>query len=332
MNDTPDTKTPPPAGPAAPGPLVVFRRELEGMGDQLKAALPVQIPVARFQRVVMTAIQNNPDLLGANRRSLWRSCMQAAQDGLLPDGREGAIVLFKKNAQFMPMIGGLRKKARNSGDIATWDVYAVHANDTFEFELGDEPFIRHKPALENAGALVAVYSVAVLKTGERSRDVMSIAEVERIRLRSRARDDGPWVTDYEEMAKKTVARRHSKVLPMSTDLDDLIRRDDDLMDVRGEVAERQAKAGGSALDVFATETPAADTTGETPAGGGDDTKPPPAAPADAYARGTAARDANMPANAVPTEWRENEPLASAWLAGWKERDAELAPAPKGGKK
>ena len=72
-----------------PNPVVVFRQELGGMEEQFKAALPAHIPVERFMRVLMTAIQNNPDLLGVERRSLWNAAMKAAQDGLLPDGREG---------------------------------------------------------------------------------------------------------------------------------------------------------------------------------------------------------------------------------------------------
>lgn len=312
-----------------PGPMAIFRRELDSMEEQFKAALPAQIPVERFKRVVMTAIQNNPDLLGASRRSLWNSAMRAAQDGLLPDGREGAMVLFGKQAQFLAMVGGLRKKVRNSGDLATWDVYAVHEGDEFEYQLGDEPMIRHKPNLEKPGKLIAVYSIATLKSGEKSRDVMSISEVERIRLRSRAKDNGPWVTDYEEMAKKTVARRHSKVLPMSTDLDDLIRRDDELMDMREGFKQQAAATGGvSALDAFAAE-PAEPESSEPPvteeaeAGEGDDSKAP--SPADAYARGQEDREKGKALRAVPPEWREAEfePLASAWTDGWKSRDAVI---------
>ncbi len=85
------------------------------------------------------------------------------------------------------------------------------------------------------------------KTGEKSRDVMSIGDVEKIRSKSRAKN-GPWSDPifYPEMAKKTVARRHSKVLPLSTDLDDLIRRDDDLYDLKGarEDADAAAVAAG----------------------------------------------------------------------------------------
>lgn len=211
-------------------PITELRTQVENLEGQFKAALPAHIPVERFCRVLMTAIQNNPDLvMKVERRSLFNAAMRAAQDGLLPDGRDGAIVVYGTAAQWMPMIGGLRKKVRNSGEIATWDAQVVHKNDKFQFRLGDDPFIQHEPILESdPGPVVAAYSIAVLKTGEKSREVMSVAAIEKVRSRSKAKNNGPWVTDYEEMCRKTVARRHSKVLPMSTDLDDLIRRDDDL--------------------------------------------------------------------------------------------------------
>src|SRR5262245_31940685 len=111
-----------------------IRHQLDGMEQQFRSALPAHIPVERFSRVVMTAIQNNGDLVSkVDRRSLWNAAMRAAQDGLLPDGREGAIVVYGSQAQWMPMIGGLRKKVRNSGEIATWEVQVVHENDDFDF-------------------------------------------------------------------------------------------------------------------------------------------------------------------------------------------------------
>ena len=223
----------------APNPVVVLRHEMQGMEAQFKAALPAHIPAERFMRVLMTAIQNNPKLVNVDRRSLWNAAMRAAQDGLLPDGREGAIVDYKGKhgpvAQWMPMIAGLRKKVRNSGEIATWDAHVVHEKDRFEFRLGDDPLIVHEPSLDaDPGKVIAAYSIATLKSGEKSREVMSVAEIERVRERSRVKSaDGPWFTDYAEMCRKTVVRRHSKSLPMSTDLDDLIRRDDELYDLKG---------------------------------------------------------------------------------------------------
>lgn len=222
-------------------PIAVVRQQLSSMGAQFRAALPEHISVDRFSRVVMTAVQNNPELLECDQRSLWNAAMKAAQDGLLPDGREGAITVRKdwkthtKNALWQPMIGGIRKKARNSGEISTWDAHVVFANDIFDYELGDNPSIRHKPALTDRGKIIAAYSVCTLKSGEKTREIMSIEQMHEVRDRYsdgwRAFKAGhikstPWSTSEEEMCRKTVARRHSKVLPMSSDLDALFRRDD----------------------------------------------------------------------------------------------------------
>jgi recombination protein RecT len=265
-------------------PINVFRHELHRQETQFAAALPAHIPVERFTRVVVTAVQNNPKLLQCDRRSLWNACMKAAQDGLLPDGRESAIVPSGKQASYRPMIAGIRKKVRNSGEIATWDVHAVHEKDKFSFALGDTPFIAHEPSLEDdPGRTIAVYSIATLKSGEKSRDVMSMAAVRRIRDRSDAYKawkagkipPTPWNTDEDEMAKKTVARRHSKVLPMSSDLDDLMRNDDDLYHTRGTstegvVADRPKSLGGK-LDALAnlSGNDEAEVTDVTPADDND---------------------------------------------------------------
>ena len=157
--------------PRGGGALTVLRTELGAMLPEIQNALPAHISKEKFGRVAMTAIQGNPELLEVDRRSVWKACLQAAQDGLLPDGKEGAIVVRwspkGKMAAWQPMIAGVRKKAQNAGLISTWDVDAVYANDEFEYEKGDNPFIRHKPALTNRGALVAAYSIATLKDGSK---------------------------------------------------------------------------------------------------------------------------------------------------------------------
>lgn len=228
-------------------PVVVLRHQLDSMEGQFKAALPAHIPAERFARVLMTAVQQNPELLEVERRSFWNAAMRAAQDGLLPDGREGAMVVRKdrnrgKLANWQPMIAGVRKKARNSGEITSWDAHVVHFGDHFQFQLGDAPQINHTYDLRSdRGSIIGAYSVCVLKDGTKSYEVMSIGEIHAIRDRSDAWKafkaglikSTPWSTDEGEMCRKTVARRHSKVLPMSTDLDDLIRRDDDLYDLPG---------------------------------------------------------------------------------------------------
>jgi recombination protein RecT len=214
-----------------------FEQQMDEYTPQMEAALPAHIPVERFKRVVITAINQSPDLAQADRRSLFTSCVRAAQDGLLPDGREAALVIFNtkdkatntwvKQVQYMPMVGGLIKRMRNSGEMASVATYVVHENDAFEYELGDDPKIEHRPALSNRGKPVAAYAIIKLTNGEILREVMSLEEIEAVRSVSRAKDKGPWVDWWGEMARKTVLRRCSKRAPGSSDLDELMKREDE---------------------------------------------------------------------------------------------------------
>ena len=151
---------------AAVSKISEVRLQLDNMIGQFGAVLPKHIPVERFCRVVLTAVQTNPDLLNVDRRSLWNACMRAAQDGLLPDGRLGALVVYKDKkrgpiAQWLPMIAGIRQKVRNSGEVSTFDAHVVYEKDLFDYELGDDPHIVHRPVRGERGRIIAAYSVAV---------------------------------------------------------------------------------------------------------------------------------------------------------------------------
>jgi len=252
-------------------PVAEFRTDLQKMQVQFQHALPAHIPVERFMRVLMTLVQRTPKLLNCTRQSLFNACMAAAQDGLLPDNNEGAIVPYRDEdsgndevARWMPMIAGVRKKVRNSGALRDWNVQVVYEGDEFDFELGDRPFIMHKPAKRGGRhrPVVAAYSIATYPDGTMSREVMNVDQLEDIRKLSRSKK-GPWSnpTFYPEMCRKTVARLHSKQLPMSTDLDTLMRRDDDLYDFKrareqGQaITDKQRPATiSAALDYFGGES------------------------------------------------------------------------------
>lgn len=342
---------------AEANPIVKLNDQLEQRTSQFQAALPAHIPVERFKRVLLTAVQNNAALARADRITLFNSAMKAAQDGLLPDGREGAMVIYKTKikdggqekwieaVQWIPMIAGLRKKVRNSGEIATWDAQVVYEKDAFDYELGDDPYIKHKPFLVgDAGKIIAAYSVAVLKSGEKSREVMTVQQIERIRLMSKAKDFGPWKDHYAEMCRKTVARRHSKVLPMSTDLDDLIRRDDDLYDMNGASDKAAAtNATRPQLQDFVdmpqnpamtedpklqkAEEPKAETvnqeTGEITSGDENENPMPEFGAADAMEMGRQCRLDNKPMRKPEWQGGTNEAFDDAWQTGYNDADAEL---------
>lgn len=207
-----------------------MRGTLTKMSSEFQAALPPQIPVEKFIRTTLTAVQMNPELLQADRRSLLGTAMKAAQDGLLLDGREAAPVIFNtkegKMVQYMPMVGGILKKIRNSGELATISAQVAYENDQFEYTLGDDEAIMHKPFLgADRGKAIAVYAIAKTKDGAIYREVMSVSDVEKVRASSRAKNGGPWVQWWDEMAKKTVIRRLSKRLPSSADIDSVMVSD-----------------------------------------------------------------------------------------------------------
>lgn len=204
---------------------------------QLAAALPANVPVDRFVRTALTSVQLHPELLQADRRSLFLSCLQAATDGLIPDGREGALVVYRTNVgrkdpktgrkadewidkvQWMPMYGGLLKKIRNSDQLASISANVVYEGDFFEHELGDQERIVHRPALSGRGKPLAVYAIAHLKDGSIYREVLPWEDVEQIRASSKAKDGPAWSNWPGEMARKSAIRRLAKRLPAASDLD-----------------------------------------------------------------------------------------------------------------
>lgn len=221
-------------------PVAVFRQTLSTpqMREQIKMALPSHISEDKFIRVTLTVVQQSPGLLDAqkvDRRSLFGALMKAAQDGLLPDGREGAIVPYKGKAQWQPMVAGIMTKVRRSGEIASWEVAAVYEKDTFERLLGDDQRIYHKPYEDGEpGKVIGAYSIVTFKDGTKSRDYMPRWRIEKARAQGMAKDSLMWSQFYDEGAIKTVIKHHAKRLPMSTDVEAIFANDEAMQHVDAE--------------------------------------------------------------------------------------------------
>ena len=204
---------------------------MPAMKEQFKAALPPHIDVDKFTRVLMTAISGNRALVEADRSSLYSACLKCAADGLLPDGREAAIVSYGSQAAYLPMVGGILKKVRNSGELSMITSQVVHRNDDFRYwvDEGGE-HINHEPNLfEDRGEPIMVYALAKTKDGGVYIEVMTKKDVEAIKKVSKGAAKGPWAGAFEfEMWRKSVIKRLSKRLPMSTDIDQTIHADDEL--------------------------------------------------------------------------------------------------------
>jgi recombination protein RecT len=226
-------------------PIDALKKDLQAMQPQFKMALPSHIPVEKFLRVAQTAIQTNPNLVTATRHSLFSACMKLAQQGLLPDGKEAAIVTFKNKqgeniAQDMPMVAGILKKVRNSGELASITSQLVYEKDTFKYWVdADGEHLNHEPNLfGERGKVIGVYALAKTKDGAVYIEVMTADQVKAIKNASRSKDSGPWAGAFEhEMWKKSAIRRLSKRLPMSTDLEVTVTADDNLYDVQPEQTE-----------------------------------------------------------------------------------------------
>lgn len=213
---------------AAANPVVKFRDEIVRMTPEFANALPSHIKPEKFQRVLMTVVQQTPDLLKADRRSLFAACLKCAADGLIPDGREAALVVYSNKIQYQPMFMGIQKRARNSGEIAGLIAQVVYEKDEFvqRPEDFDNPIHHRPPALgSDRGRPIGAYALAKLKDGTVVSEVMDVAEIEKIRAVSRAAQKGPWVQWWDQMARKTVFKRMSKWLPLDADVDALIRHD-----------------------------------------------------------------------------------------------------------
>ncbi len=208
-------------------PIAVVRNQLTKMRGELQKALPPHVSVDKFERVAMTAIQSDQNLLEADRGSLFAAATKCAADGLVPDGREAVLTTFGGKVQYMPMMAGILKKVRNSGELLDITAYEVKEGDDFDHWIDESgEHIKFRPSYAGDGVTRLVFAVAKMKEGGIYVEVMSRTQIEAVRSVSRAKDSGPWKSWWGEMAKKTVIRRLAKRLPMSTDMEIVTREDD----------------------------------------------------------------------------------------------------------
>jgi recombination protein RecT len=248
-------------------PLMVLREQLDTRLPELRNALPPHITPERFARTFLTAIQLNPDLVVANRQTLFNSLMRAANDGLMPDGRQGALVIFNDNnarsrtykqqiVVWMPMVAGLLTRFRNSGQFKSITANVVREGETFRHwidETGEH--LMHEPGEDETKKIVKAYAMAQTKDGGVLIKCMSAADVERRRAISRAKDGPMWTQWWDEAALKTVLRNLTKLLPSSSDdLERMMERDAELYGFEPAQlpSERKERVTGvlSALDTF----------------------------------------------------------------------------------
>lgn len=232
-------------------------------------ALPSMITPERFVRVAITAIRTKPQLARCNQQSLLGALMLSAQLGLEPGGPLGHayLVPFGNEVTFIVGYKGMIDLARRSGAVASIYAEPVFEGDEFHWSLGLHRDIQHSPTAvqrDDPTKITHVYAVARFKgEGEEpSFVVLTRAQVEKFRARSKTPKKGPWVDDWQAMALKTAVRRLATWLPMSVELARGMAADeqvitkldvdvDDFIDVEGD--EVQAERSDAVAEPEKTE-------------------------------------------------------------------------------
>lgn len=199
---------------------------IKAMGPEIKKALPQVITPERFTRMALSALNTTPKLRECSQLSFLGALMNAAQLGLEPNTPLGQAYLIpyrnkgKLECQFQIGYKGLIDMVYRNDNIQTVQAQCVYENDEFDYELGLEPKLTHKPALKDRGDLILVYALWKAKNGGFGFEVMSKEDID-VHAKKFSQSFGssysPWKTNYEEMAKKTVIKKCLKYAPVKSD-------------------------------------------------------------------------------------------------------------------
>lgn len=196
---------------------------------QLAQVASKSVDIRRISRIAIMCVHKTPALQGCTVESVFRAVMQAAELGLEPGSAlgEAYLVPYGKDCTLIPGYRGLITLARRSGEVQSVTAHCVYEGDDFHYRFGLDAQIDHVPADTDRDPvkMTHAYCVIKLKDGGLIYDVMTKKEIDAIRKRSKASNNGPWVSDYAEMARKTVVKRTLKYAPMSVEMSRAIALD-----------------------------------------------------------------------------------------------------------
>jgi recombination protein RecT len=199
---------------------------------QVKLALPrAGVTAERLARTALTEVRRNPKLQQCSRNSLLAAVMDCATYGLEPGPMGFAwIIPYGSEAQFQLGYKGLLALLWRSEQIASIASEVVYQNDDFDWNEGSGAFVKFRRKLDGErGEPVAVFAAITTKTGGNIVRVMSVSDVEAHRDRfSKAKEQSPWKTDFDEMACKTLLKRVAKRAPVSAEVQQAIALDDQI--------------------------------------------------------------------------------------------------------
>ena len=185
---------------------------------KLREAASRYIDITKFARIAVGTIKRTPKLAQCTETSLLLCLLDCAAMGLLPTGKRGGayMIPYGTEATLVPDYRGLMWLAEKGEIVRRISAHAVHANDLFKIKLGDSPSVAHEPTTgDEMGDFIGAYSIAWLPDEEEPEvEWMTKRQIDMIRARSKASGAGPWKTDYEPMAIKTVIKRQLSRMPV----------------------------------------------------------------------------------------------------------------------
>jgi len=208
-------------------PKDVFSSLLKSMKSEIANALPKHITPERMMRIAQSAYSRNLKLKECDAMTIIAGIMQASQMGLEIDTPLGHsyLIPFRNNktgkmeAQFQTGYRGELALAYRTNEYKMIAAYCVYTNDTFEYELGMEQKLIHKPAMSPEGQPTFYYAIYKTISGGQGFEVMSTSQVDaHAKKFSMAYQKGwssPWKSDFDAMAKKTVLKKLLSYAPKS---------------------------------------------------------------------------------------------------------------------
>ena len=184
---------------------------------EIAKALPTVMTTEIFTRIALSAVSNTPKLAKCTPQSFLGAMMNAAQLGLEPNTPLGQAYLipYGDTCQFQIGYKGLLDLAHRSKTNV--EAHEVYENDEFSYSYGLEPSLKHVPALKNRGKVTAYYAIW-RNDGNFGFEVMSKEDIDKhAREFSKSFNNGPWKSNYDEMAKKTVIKKVLKYAPLSSE-------------------------------------------------------------------------------------------------------------------
>lgn len=212
-----------------------LRSALKAGWKTITGSLPGHMSEERFFNLVLGQAVKDSGVFKCTGLSILNALQQAASLGLEINAATGEayLVPYRDNhsgktvATLLPGYKGLAKLALQSPQVLAVSARLVYKGEHYKVWYGTRDEIEHEPNFDierSEKTLIAAYAIAKMQGGVVQFEPMTRKQLDVIRTKALAKtkNTGPWVTDPEEMYRKTPFRRLAKYLPLTPQLAEAI--------------------------------------------------------------------------------------------------------------